>query len=383
VRLALAREAPSDLATGLDVGRSLTAIGILLSQSGRSDDALRSLEEARFLLEGMHRPGLIHDAILGEITRTWYWTGSLHYRSGQTHEAMTALKAALAIGTKLAEAHPDLEDNQRILAWCHNDIGVLLFQEGKMMETLTAFEASRRIKQRLVEEHPEVAEYRRDLAVSNHNVACLLRESGRLAEALAAHEAALVIQKALAASYSAVTAIQRDLSNSLNEIGDVLRLMGRPAEAHGSYKQALAILEGLFQADPSVGEKHTWLVQSLKGLGATHLADGRAADAVAAWRRAVAIGEQVRSPYVELFYYLAGCHAFLGAAAGVPGSGLPARDGPVELKRAIDALRRAIASGYCDVNWIRRDPDLDPLRSRSDFQDLLLDLAFPADPFTP
>lgn len=54
----------------------------------------------------------------------------------------------------------------------------------------------------------------------------------------------------------------------------------------------------------------------------------------------------------------------------------------LDVCNAIEMLRRAVATGYRDVNWMRRDPDLDPLRSRSDFQVLLLDLAFPADPFT-
>jgi hypothetical protein len=71
----------------------------------------------------------------------------------------------------------------------------------------------------------------------------------------------------------------------------------------------------------------------------------------------------------------------LGAAAGGPGSGLSAEEGPVELGRAMDALRRAMAAGYRDVQWMRRDPDLDPLRSRPEFQALLLDLTFPEDPF--
>jgi hypothetical protein len=44
-------------------------------------------------------------------------------------------------------------------------------------------------------------------------------------------------------------------------------------------------------------------------------------------------------------------------------------------------LRRALERGYRNVNLIRKDPDLDPLRSRPDFQALLLDLSFPADPF--
>jgi hypothetical protein len=44
------------------------------------------------------------------------------------------------------------------------------------------------------------------------------------------------------------------------------------------------------------------------------------------------------------------------------------------------ALRRAVAAGYRSLDWMRRDPDLDPLRSRPDFRLLLMDLAFPADP---
>ena len=46
----------------------------------------------------------------------------------------------------------------------------------------------------------------------------------------------------------------------------------------------------------------------------------------------------------------------------------------------MDTLRRAVAAGYRSVDWIRRDPDLDPLRSRPDFQLLMLDLDFPDDP---
>jgi hypothetical protein len=45
-------------------------------------------------------------------------------------------------------------------------------------------------------------------------------------------------------------------------------------------------------------------------------------------------------------------------------------------------LRRAVAAGYRNYAHMRKDPDLDPLRRRADFQQLMLDLAFPADPFT-
>jgi hypothetical protein len=49
--------------------------------------------------------------------------------------------------------------------------------------------------------------------------------------------------------------------------------------------------------------------------------------------------------------------------------------------RAMAALRRAVAAGWNDVEQMKHDPNLDPLRARPDFQALLLDLSFPADPF--
>jgi hypothetical protein len=48
--------------------------------------------------------------------------------------------------------------------------------------------------------------------------------------------------------------------------------------------------------------------------------------------------------------------------------------------RAMEALRRAVAAGFKDIAHMRRDTDLDPLRTRPDFQALMMDLAFPADP---
>jgi hypothetical protein len=40
-------------------------------------------------------------------------------------------------------------------------------------------------------------------------------------------------------------------------------------------------------------------------------------------------------------------------------------------------LRQAIETGYRDLRLITGDHDLNPLRSRSDFQQLKMDLAFP------
>ena len=50
--------------------------------------------------------------------------------------------------------------------------------------------------------------------------------------------------------------------------------------------------------------------------------------------------------------------------------------------RALDVLRQAVAAGYKDAGALRRDACLVPLAARAEFQVLVGDLAFPADPFS-
>jgi eukaryotic-like serine/threonine-protein kinase len=383
IRRALAREDPSDLDTTADVGRSLIAIGILQSRLGRYDEAIASFEQAGSLLGGLAGSGSgpARDAILGDLARCRYWGGYPLHRTGKMQEALAAYEEARAILARLAAAHPDDVEYQRLLAWCHNDTGLVLALEGKMSEALAAFEQSRRVKQNVAEDHPEVAEYRWDLAMSYSNIGIPLREIARSDEALRMHREALVLGEALARAYPAVIPFQINLANHLNEAGDDLRMLGRVAEARASFEKGVAILEGLRRANPTLAEVQSYLIQGLRGLGATLYAGGETGEAVATWRRAIGIGTRVRPSYGETLYYLASCHALLGGVAGKPGSGLSAQDRRTELDLAMETLRRAVAAGYRSASWLQRDPDLDPLRSRPDFKPLLMDLAMPAAPF--
>jgi hypothetical protein len=71
----------------------------------------------------------------------------------------------------------------------------------------------------------------------------------------------------------------------------------------------------------------------------------------------------------------------LAAAAGRDGSGQSTALASGLADRAIDGLRRAAAMGYRNAAQYRYEPALGALRCRDDFRLLLLDLAFPADPF--
>ena len=194
---------------------------------------------------------------------------------------------------------------------------------------------------------------------------------------------ALSVFQDLANKYPAQSLILRDAAYFSTEIGEALRMGGHRSAAAKSYNRAIEMLGTLIAKNESVTVNREHLMQAKKGLGATQLADHKTAEAAATWRQAIAIGEGIPSLSDEPLYWLAGCHALLGGVAGESGSGLLAEEGPAELDRAMDALRRAVAAGYRSVSWIRRDPDLKPLHSRPDFQLLMMDLAMPAEPFAP
>jgi hypothetical protein len=46
-------------------------------------------------------------------------------------------------------------------------------------------------------------------------------------------------------------------------------------------------------------------------------------------------------------------------------------------------LQKAVGTGYRNVSAFRIESALDPFRDRQEFQRLIMDLAFPAEPFAP
>jgi hypothetical protein len=48
----------------------------------------------------------------------------------------------------------------------------------------------------------------------------------------------------------------------------------------------------------------------------------------------------------------------------------------------MDVLILAVRTGFRNRAWIRDDPDIAPLRHRSEYRLLLLDLDFPVNPFS-
>jgi hypothetical protein len=71
----------------------------------------------------------------------------------------------------------------------------------------------------------------------------------------------------------------------------------------------------------------------------------------------------------------------LAGSGGRPQSGLSATEVADKADKAMAILRRAVAVGYHNPGAFRNESALDALRNRPDFQLLMMDLAFPSEPY--
>jgi hypothetical protein len=110
---------------------------------------------------------------------------------------------------------------------------------------------------------------------------------------------------------------------------------------------------------------------------------GRPAEARRALERAIEIHQGMSTPIG--LYNLACAESRLSALAPsdpAGGTDVAQADREAHAERAVATLRRAVTAGHRNVAHMRIDPDLDPIRSRPDFQLLMMDLAFPTEPFS-
>jgi serine/threonine-protein kinase len=382
VRRELAEASETDAAARVDVARSLIGLGSLQQSTGDLAGAMASFEQARRLAEDVAATSGAHEALQAVLGLLHQRTGKLLEITGRLAEALASYERALAVQRELVAAHPDVTQYQRDLAQGLDHIGELLTMTGKPAEAQPWKEQALMIRQKLADAHPGIIQLQSELAQSYVAIGYMLNLSGKSAEALALYQQALMIRQKLADAHPNITEFQYQLARSHDLIGFVYTQTGKPIEALAALERAIAMQQKLADAHPSVIAFQRILGMCLDGVGGIHLEAGRPAEAAASLRRAVTILERI-TPMLEPRdrYNLACAHAQLAAIAAMPGSGMTVADGRAEAERAMYWLHLTIATGYRNVALMRRDHELDPLRSRDDFQLLMMDLAMPDDPF--
>jgi len=299
---------------------------------------------------------------------------------GRLSEALASLRRALAIWQRAADANPAVTGLQNNVGFGLNNVGSLLSDSGKPDEALASHSRAKAIFQKLVDADPSNISSKWNLAASHRNIGWLLQQTGQPAQALVEFEQESTTRNELA---SRGDSKYRDslAACETNKAAAQLAL-GRPGEARTSCGQAIAIREDLIKANPANTGYRSGLAESLLRSGQVRRSTSDPVGAAADWRRAIALYDGLPPRSREIAMLAACCHTMLSGVAGLAGSGMTASDGAFEAARAMDILRGITAAGY-RAPALRTEAALDPLRACPEFRLLIMDVAFPADPFVP
>ena len=292
---------------------------------------------------------------------------------GKQVEAEAVHRKAQAIQDNLVAEFPAVPVYRQDLAQSHNNLGILLKVTGKRVEAEAEYRKALAIKERLAAEFPAVPAYRQGLATSRNNLGLLLADLGKRAEAEAEYRKALANQARLTADFPAEPAYRQELARSHNNLGIVLANLETRAATEAEFRKALAIREKLAADFPAVPEYRQDLATSHNNLGAL-LADlGKRTEAEEQYRQALAIYEKLAAdfPAIPDFQLEIARNHFNFACLWAIASTKEAGKKQEYADRAMEMLHKAVQAGWKDVAPMAKDTDLDPLRERADFKQLL------------
>ncbi len=318
--LALRRELSAspggDAEIGLDLTRSLIAVGLLVEATSDIRAALEAFRQAQRLAGSL----AAHPRLVGEARKlhgmTFKRVGRIFYKLGDLSAALAATEQALAIWRDHARDDPSVELRYE-MAGSYLNLHHFHWQvRHRDLAGEMALEALR-LTQGLVSDHPESSRYRTWLAIAEANLAEFGLDIGADDQALTSATRALEVQGRLVADFPAVADHRKLLGRYHHLLALCQARAGRAADALASHREAIRIQGELVAADPLITEPRIILAQSHRGFGRFLYATGNPAAALAEYDQAETLLRQLiraNPTDLEVRGQMAGMHADVGDA---------------------------------------------------------------------
>ncbi len=385
-----------------DLAKSHHDLGRLLARLGRRAEAEAEYHKALELREKLVVDFPAVSKYQQELASSHDALGLLLKDLGRWDEAEAQHRKALNLIGQLVAGFPAVAEYRQNLSISHNSLGLVLRNLGRRDEAEAQYLLARALLEKLAAAFPVVSRYRHELGKTHNNLGVLLKQLGRHGEAEAQYHKALELWEKLAADFPRVPAYAVDLGGSYCNFGHLVKESGRPQEALDWYARAIATLELVVANERQLIAARRFLRNAHQGraraLGLLH----RHAEAVKDWDRAIELNDQrqqepslrshralalaragdhvralaeanqlaqAKEATAYRLYDLA-CVCSLASAAVQDDAGLKEQ----YATRAVALLRQAVVKGWKNVAHLKKDTDLDPLRSRGDFQKLLAEL---------
>jgi tetratricopeptide (TPR) repeat protein/predicted Ser/Thr protein kinase len=343
--------------------------------------SLNSLDRGRRALEDLTTTPTPSDRFV--LCRIYDNIAGLLVTLGRHAEANAARRKGLELGEGLVAEFPAVTTYRVFLVLNLHGLGDMHLRAGLLDEARKVFQRSRTI----LEDLPQSFEINNDLVTTDLSLGRVEVAQGRPAAAAEYFGRAVraLEEQVIGANESWGDAVILKMVRGLiHDACDPLVEVRGPTEPILKARAHFERLDREGRLKPMARQVLVWLdIRIAKGLRQA----GQSAEARQTMRRIEAEMEIFRGVGAPSFYpfNLACTKALLSTLVGQPGvEPSPAERAEIRhyQDEAIADLRLAFGMKLSQA-WVLDNHDLDSLRSRPDFQALLLDSGFPADPFVP
>ncbi len=220
---------------------------------------------------------------------------------------------------------------------------------------------------KLAEKQPEQWMFRYQISAISNNIGNVARSDGRPKEAEEHYRRGIAELERLTKEQPVVPLFRRDLANTLRGLGDALADAGWQEEAVQTYERSLELWTKLAKDQPNVADH---LVGKAQLSAELQLRQGKYEAA------AQAADELARTPLdFASNLYNAACLLARCSSAAAKDEKLSDEKRKEFAKgyadKAVTRLKESMAKGFANVELLKKDADLEPLRERQDFKKLL------------
>jgi tetratricopeptide (TPR) repeat protein len=388
----------------------------VLLELGQVPDALKHYQEAlRINRQQADSQPRNHEA-RRNLAVAYNKLGDVSLKVRQPAEAAKYYKQGLDISQRLAAADPRDVQMQHDLAFSHERLGKASHDLGHVADALEHYRRQLEINQKLAAADAEDAETQRDVSVAYMKLWYVSHTTGELQDALAYGRQALEISQKLAAAHPHDVEIQQGLAFSHYCLGKSEQQRFEYAAAVNQYKSGVDVLERMAKegqkADRSQREADavkrgdmaycqdalvaTGELEALLKKGGGELPKllpiriqelARKGDLPAVVTATDKLRDLTPRTAENLYsaargYCLAALIVMQPPKNGILSRTPVARELSAEeqakregyLDRAATTLRQAVAVGFKDLGNLEQNPDLNPIRERTEYRKLVAQL---------
>jgi tetratricopeptide (TPR) repeat protein len=363
-----------------DLGASHAALGQIYLKKARFDKADAAFQQALKFQEKLAAAKPKSTEYRYALAKTYSDLGLVNQKGDHPEAAMTWSQKAQDIVTGLMKESPQISEYQSVFITTQITLGQVYLIRGWSEKAETALKEAQSVYGSLVLGQQDVpAEYVESLGQS----LALLGMSYR--DQYLAHKDHVLLEKAKTLQEEAMKIFQslaiehRDVLDYVYDVGRCHLALGQTADRSGRledavdhYDKAIEIMEELKGKD---------YARALDPLQGARIERALAWAGQGDYARAIKEAEVVQIRQKKLgsvhIYNIACIYSRCSVVVDRDGK-LPPQD-RVRLKgefgdEAVRLIRKAIDKGYRHLKVIEKDPDVDPLRTRKDFQELIAEL---------